>query len=754
MQIDKTINRILYVPFNEDYSVDKSVQNVLTEKEFFDECFYMPDFDIEIKELLEKSENEIKAFEVDLTKEELVEKYRRNKYEKEAFFNWIDNNQDEIYCIKGDAGTGKTTFLHYLEYHYRNTDIAWDIIDMNMSIEDVKILKYKLHIPKASNVYYKSISVFIKKIVNMLFKTHNDGRIHIQNSFQNIADLINRYHECFDGYFPVIFVEEFFNGLSDLINNDFEIDKTKSIVDCSKFVFDYFNRCLGKPNHNRDEVFSDIFELLVYFNCCKDKNKRHILAFDNLERFIGTDEIYDKQLVDFITKIRHIQRSISKNSENIAQKYQVTIFMRNTSTRMFNPQQIADNFPHIVNLSEWFQSAKIIQRKIDWYRTKGINIDESERLLDIITDIGHVDDDDFRGLRSKLNMLFNHDKRVIVNILAKVLENDSNRKYLQSYDYFWKNEDNIEKSHAKFAKRIIIFRLVLNELRKDGFFINVAVARDVNERTSLGYARKILTILYEYKLLFEDGYMKLDDVITKLDANERNAIERYYVKYNKKKRSRISKVLYYMNYYDGRANNWLQFIDIQYNFPQKETRIKTARELCELIDKNHEHIFLRITSAGMAYLFFVVYSFEYFSCKSYKVAPKNYIYGDGSLPPLLCVIPTKEDIMTKSVDDILCVKIAEFVSKEAVECIKKMKEDQEIHENREKSIPFRKGLHDRYIEHWNRIINSHYGFINNYINCIKEIYKSELRNNNDFWEKYQNLEDRLEQIKKEYILLR
>ncbi len=28
MQIDKTINRILYVPFNEDYSVDKKVGNV------------------------------------------------------------------------------------------------------------------------------------------------------------------------------------------------------------------------------------------------------------------------------------------------------------------------------------------------------------------------------------------------------------------------------------------------------------------------------------------------------------------------------------------------------------------------------------------------------------------------------------------------------------------------------------------------------------------------------------------------------
>lgn len=140
MKIDSTINKILYVPFNEDYSVDTNIQKILTEEEFFEECFYMPDFEEEIKELVEKTEEEINAFEIDLTKEELLEKYQQNKREKEAFFNWIENNQNDIYCVKGDAGIGKTTFVHYLEYVYRNTLTEWDIIDMTKSIEAVKIL--------------------------------------------------------------------------------------------------------------------------------------------------------------------------------------------------------------------------------------------------------------------------------------------------------------------------------------------------------------------------------------------------------------------------------------------------------------------------------------------------------------------------------------------------------------------------------------------------------------------------------------
>lgn len=343
-------------------------------------------------------------------------------------------------------------------------------------------------------------------------------------------------------------------------------------------------------------------------------------------------------------------------------------------------------------------------------------------------------------------MLFNNDKRVVVNILTKVLDNASNGRYLKEYDLFRKNSYNIEKSYAKFAKRTIIFTLILNELKKDGFFSNIAVEHDV-DKMSLGYARKILTILYDYKLVLNDGYMKLDDIIIMLDNREINAVERYFVKYNRERRKTVSKVLYYMNYYDGRANNWLQFIDIQYNINQNETRIKSDKELDELIENHHENINIRITSAGIAYLFFVVYSYEYFACKSSNLAPREYLSNNGSLPPLLCVIPSKRDILEKNVDELLCVKILKFVSNEAIKCIEKMQKDKN---GNEKTIPFRKGIHDKYIEHGERIINSHVGFIDNYIECIKQMYYEDLRVDVVFWEKFENLKSELSKMKKEY----
>lgn len=747
MNLDATIKKILYVPFNEEYHIDTTIKNLLTEEEFFEHCFYMPDFEDEINELLDKTEEEIQAFEIDVTKEELIQNYRNYKIQNEAFFNWIESNQNEIYCIKGDAGTGKTTFVHYLQYKYKNTNVEWDIIDMNMSLKDVKILSNKLIIPRFSNVYFKSVSIFIKKIVDDLFyKDKNKGKINIEISYQNISKILTSYNEIFDGTYPTNFVKRFFNGIKDRIESN--ISKQEKVEGCADFIFGYWDKYLNNNKGKKENVLADFIELYVYYNCCNKINKRNILAFDNLEKFIGTDEIYDKQLIDFISEVRRTQKAISENNLHIASDFQATIFMRNTSTRMFTPQQIAEIFPHIVDLSDWFQSAKIIQKKIDWYNSKNIDIEQADILLDIINDVGSGKDGNFRGLRSKLNMLFNNDKRVIVNILTKVLENESNKYYLKVYDFFKQNPNHIDNSLTRFAKRIIIFRLILNELRKDGFFTNIATEREETKRASLGYARKILTILYEHKWEYEDGYMKFDTVITKLNTKEKGAIERYYARYNHEKRNIISKVLFYMNYYDGRKENWLQFIDIQYNFSQIQTNISTYEQLRDLIDEHHEYINIRITSAGIAYLFFVVYTFEYFSCKSIKNAPRDCIGHDGNIPPILCVFPKKNEILRNNVEDLLCVKVLKFVSGEAINCIKKMKEDKQIGE---KTIPFKKGLADRYVEHSNRIINSQVGFIDNYLQCMRELYKQELRYDTNFGLKYQNLETKIEQIKGEYL---
>lgn len=469
-----------------------------------------------------------------------------------------------------------------------------------------------------------------------------------------------------------------------------------------------------------------------------------MVAFDNFERFIGVDEIYNGHLVKFVDDLREIQNSISSGENGLKEFYQIIIFMRNTTTRMFPSQQSSELTAHSLDLSEWFQISKILEKKVDWYRKKSIEIDDCNRLFAILNDIGG-NGKDFRGLRSKLNMLFNNNKRVITRFVSKVLDRNINCNYIIQYDSFKNNIYNMDISFSKFAARIIIFRLILNELRQDGFFTHIIVQKNNKESTSLGYARKILSILYEFSLGNENAYMPFEKIVEGLFPKTNDALSRYFDINNEEKRLLIAQVLFYMNYYDTRSENWLQFIDIQYNLSDlNRIRINDHKELSKLIDDNYGDISIRITKAGIAYLYFVVYSFEYFSCKSIYAEKKMNEFGEDDLPPLLCVIPKKEEIKKLYCNDLNCMRILKIVSNEAFSCINIMNNDAN-------SIGFRKDRREEFKEHKNRIINSHVGFIGNYIYVMKDIYKKELAEDILFKRKFDILVRKMEEIQNIYL---
>lgn len=719
MSHTKTYNRLLYVPFNHDYAVDEKIVNELSEEEFFNKCFVMPDFKKESDELMKMSSKEIKAFEIDLTRDEVSLKYDKQQDASGAFHNWINSNQNDMYCVRGDAGTGKSTFLHYLEYIYRYSDIKWSIVDIQKASSTVSVLGHSVSIPNFISLYSKSISAIIFLIVDLLYYKDENEKINFQKSAESLDRLVESYNRLFDGYFLNKIVQSFYKGIYKVVNNKTNNFKMKCIESAEQ-VANYVNNLFRNHNLKEEERLSRIIELYLSLLRCTNENVRYILAFDNFERFIGVDEIYNGQLVEFVTRLRDIQNEISNNDNGLKNYYQIAIFMRKTSTRMFTSQQSAELLEHSLDLSEWFQVSKILEKKIKWYKEKSIEVDESERIMEILNDVGGYERD-FRGLRSKLNMLFNNNKRVITRFVSKILDRSLNQNYIIQYDLYKSNQYNMDNGYSKFAARIIIFRLILNELRRDEFFSHIVVQKNSDESSSLGYARKILSILYDYSLENNDAYMPFDKIIEKLYSALSNPLIRYFDVNNEDKRLIIAQVLFYMNYYDSRDDNWLQFIDIQYNMSNtNRVRIKNYERLFSLIDEKHKDISIRITSAGMAYLFFVVYSFEYFACKSLYTEKKIKEFGEDDLPPLICAIPTKDDIKKKNCNDLKCIKILRIVSSEAFSCIT-------IMNNESNSIGFRRSQEEEYINHKDRIINSHVGYIANFIYILKDIYKEDVK---------------------------
>ena len=174
MNRDEIIGRLLYVPFNDDYRVNDRVKKLMTNEEFFEHCFIQPNFVDGINKVL--TDHEINDFEIDIEKSELVKKLEKQRSEEQTFHNWIVSRQPDLYCIKGDAGTGKTTYLHYLKYHYRNSDINWYIIDMQKAVKQIYMLGNCIKINDFDELYSKAISTIVMNIGSTLFIRDKDSK--------------------------------------------------------------------------------------------------------------------------------------------------------------------------------------------------------------------------------------------------------------------------------------------------------------------------------------------------------------------------------------------------------------------------------------------------------------------------------------------------------------------------------------------------------------------------------------------------
>lgn len=744
------MNKLLYVPFNDDYKVEDYIKNLLTEKEFFEQCFVDPQVDEEIEKLRKTIEGaseadtrseEIEDFEINLDLEELAHQLHKQREEWAAICTWINGRQPHLYCIRGDAGTGKSTLLHYLKYSYRDKPIYWNIVDIQNATNEISVLNSRISIDKFHTLYAKATSALLTNLVREIFPTDNNKKYLISKSVSIISKLVENYRAKYDGYFPREEVENFFSGLKTGCDyNDSCIQSAAHIKQWAEAII--FNNSLP-------DAFAIILELYIYFVICIGNTEHHIIALDNFERFIGADEIYNAQLTEFVTHLRSTQRSIYTNNHL---PFQLAIFMRNTSVRMFSSEQANELFPHTLDLSSWFDASKVIKKKLVWYAKKNISVKGTDTLLTIFNDAG-VCGDTLRGLHFKISMLLNYNKRLVVQFLLYVIVFSINEKFIQKYLYFWNQCEQLKPSLNKFAARSIIFRLILNALRKDDFFINIIEQSGTSNSedcfsSGTGCARKILTFLYQQYLLdpntVEHTYLELEQLVSQVYIADSDPMACLLDESNSKKLDMFAQILFYMNYYDGRHENWLHFIDIQYNHTDNNNIImKDHSSLKEYIRNNYQDIRIRITTAGIAYMYYVVCSFEFFSCKSITKKHHSEYFGKNDIPPLLCSIPSEDEIRNIDISKLTCIKTITVVLKEALECIEGLN-------NSTNPVPFQLKQNATPKSHQQRIVNAHRGFIDNFTECLEHLYRKQCMEDAEFAYKFQKLRGEIEKLRNQY----
>ena len=475
---------------------------------------------------------------------------------------------------------------------------------------------------------------------------------------------------------------------------------------------------------------------LIILRCFeKERNRKSIIILDNIERFIGNDEIYNKELSDFIQDIRSIcdqyrERYIDQriNTNRFSAKYQFIISMRNTTVRNHTPAEMNDFKRHTINLSNWFPVNKIIDAKLEWYKRNRISVIDKtteNHLMYILNDLGVTTRNELRGLRPKMDLIFNYNKRNIVNFLVKALENCSPEDRMNTIDSFYPllNKNGPILPCARFGYRSVIWRFILDQLRKEKLFSEGipsmnTYSKPTNSRrriAEINYIWKLLTVLYKYSFNNREEqqknselekYMPFLDLIASVYNEDGDFTFRFYEDGFQIDRERMARLLFYMNSYDIDANEWFQFVDIQYNTDSLNRKhLKRWEDLLKVFEaakSEPERLKIRITTAGKAYLRLVAPTFEFISCLSGK-------------RPLLCCLPTEEELKCIPPYNQRCM----WVIRETITEIKKFIRDSQKQSN--DNLLLQWDLNAEGMTYAKRLIYSSYGYLTNFGDCVSRL---------------------------------
>lgn len=377
MPLGNYAEMLMYTPFLSIYGVPDNIHEKLTYDAFFGEngCYIKADFDKKIQTLIEKAKhsvnNNMTGDDWSVSVNEVLDALRRGKNDELELNRWIEESNDGIFTILGDAGTGKSTFLHYLQWEKKN--IQWHILDLKNAIPEIEIFGSSVTIPRE---YFKSLhgkvaSAIILEIFNLLFVKKNN-KVNLEESKKNLQELLCRYDLYIANEFPLELYDELYKSLLEVQNNSHnDIDYFRR---CARIITKYFNEtCFGKQRNRDTEAAAlrcTLTHLLIVLRCLEEKRCKKLIVFDNIERFIGIDEIYNKELTDFLNDMRNycdIYKSkyfITKTNTNLfAKNYQFIVSMRNTTVRNHVPAENGDFTRHSIDLSNWFSIGDIIHKK-------------------------------------------------------------------------------------------------------------------------------------------------------------------------------------------------------------------------------------------------------------------------------------------------------------------------------------------------------------------------------------------------------
>lgn len=688
-------NDLLVTPFDRKAYVEHEISKRLTETEFCQHCYSTPIF--QKSETIPVFEDEqVDDTELIMKLKEISEKHYEQKINYRNFKIWLDNFRiSKVYTINGNAGTGKTTFINH-EKNVKNK-IRWIILDIYEAPNRIDWMPdIGTTVSRFFRAQSKVYSCILKKIQEEAFvELDENKRYSLEGSYKKIYSIVKNYQENYADEYPL--GRMIFDEMVEVVNSKQTV--RLKMEELARLFQSKFNGDTGKDGKGTDEALDVLLLILL---CEPNRNlKKSIIVFDNFERFIKSNELYNKDINTVRLQLDNYVERINHEGNCFYEQFKFALAVRDGTARMCNVSlHSADTAPSNLDLNGWYDVDDIIQKKKEWYKNNNIEIDNIDLVEQIVGDFRKCGDNTLTGLKLTLEPLFNDNKRLLIDFVGGMVERPSDKSVLDKYSELWKEDTPL----ARFAARSIIRGLVLYniEIRKDHLFEHLKTYSNQKNYNGLGDARKILTILYNHVQNGEDNEMTIYEVLSKLFVTDSADKTWASNEYNEKRKT-ISEILFFMNSYNNRENDGIQFVEIQYKNVGKDLehsiQAGTQDELEKIITTNMRECTIRLMPAGRVYLERIVASFEFFSFRYSK-----------SYTPLFALIPTENEIKVKEIEELPCYKTICTVVKYGIQCMEKL-------DKGEDSIKINIGNGGGEL-HRTRIRNQHKSYIQNFASYI------------------------------------
>lgn len=690
-------NEILFTPFDDKSVVIEPISQALTEEEFCNYCYSHPKFEWG-EETYKQEEAGTDENDSPTLYEDIKNQMHQQMMAYENFELWLKNfSISKVYTINGNAGTGKSTFINHEKYYDKKTN--WVILDIQDACSYVEwISDVRTDIQGFEHANSKVYGSIVVKLRDIIFRgSKKDDDFSVEEAYGKLKKLVENFDIRFANLLPP--GKQFINDIKNVLDSSKNIEV--KVIEAAEVLRKYAN---GEVGENGFGIIEGLNLLLLTLRCMSDEDdKPYVIVFDNFERFIAKDELFNKD----VDRIRLLLTSYIKNINTSGMchrnHFKFAMAVRDSTARMCSVRlHASDSEPSNLDLSDWYDASDIIIRKKNWYIKRGIPMKNSDLVEQITRDCRKCRDNTITGLKLLIEPLFNGNKRLIIDFIGSMLELPGNAASIEKYQELWKEDT----PKSRFAARSIIRGMLLYSLESlpDKLFEHLHTYSAQSDKNGIGDARKILTILYNNEYSGNKNEMPLTTVLSILfgDSDARKAWETLA---GTGKRRMLSEMLFYMNSYNRRENDWIQFIDLQFRDCPDSVTAEDSLQLEQILDAYMERCMIHLMPAGRVYLEYIVVSFEFFLLR--------YVKG---YTPLFALLPSPKDIQAcNSIKELPCYYAIERGISYALGCIKVLRAGED-------TIKLRTGRFKDGIYHSNRIINHHREYIRAFASYIQEKY--------------------------------